>query len=291
MIEKFGGGAMHNVGIIINLSKDKGLKVTDSIIKWVEEHDGRIMLPDKVSNMLDLPNYSYSTDEIYQKSDFVIVLGGDGTILGAARAAARYQTPLLGVNMGRLGFLAEVELKELYKSLEAVFSGPIEIEKRLMLQAVKGSGTRHLKHYALNDIVLARRTLSRIISLNVYIDDDYVTTVEGDGLIIATPTGSTAYSLSAGGPIIDPKLSVITLTPICPHSFSNRSMVISDDEVVKVELAEGSGDTYFTIDGQEGFKIEGGENITIKKAPYMTNLVKVLNSNFYGVLRNKLTEK
>lgn len=282
---------MHNVGLIINLSKDKDLKVTDSIIKWVEEHDGGIMLPDKVSNMLDMPNYSYSTDEIYQKSDFVIVLGGDGTILGAARAAARYQTPLLGVNLGRLGFLAEVELKELYKSLDAVFSGPIEIEKRLMLQAVKGSGTRHLKHYALNDIVLARRTLSRIISLNVYIDDDYVTTVEGDGLIIATPTGSTAYSLSAGGPIIDPKLSVITLTPICPHSFSNRSMVISDDEVVKVELAEGSGDTYFTIDGQEGFKIEGGENITIKKAPYMTNLVKVLNTNFYGVLRNKLTEK
>lgn len=282
---------MHNVGMIINLSKDPDLQITRSIIRWLEEHRSNILLTAQVANMVNKPMYSADTEEIYRKSDFVIVLGGDGTILGTARDAAIYQTPLLGVNLGRLGFLAEVELKGLYKSLEEVFGAPLETEKRLMLEALKADGERELKKYALNDIVLARRTLSRIISLSIYIDDSYVSTVEGDGLIISTPTGSTAYSLSAGGPIIDPRLSVITLTPICPHSFTNRAMVIPDDEVIEVKLSAESGDTYYTIDGQEGFKIEGGQSITIRKAPYVTNLVKVLNSNFYHVLRNKLTEK
>jgi NAD+ kinase len=202
-----------------------------------------------------------------------------------------YETPLLGVNMGHLGFLAEVEVKNLYDSLEYLFSNSIETQKRLMLQASLCSNNVCRNFFALNDISITRGTLSRVISLQVLIDDDFVTSMSGDGIVLATPTGSTAYSLSAGGPVVSPALSAITITPICPHSFSNRSIVISDSETVRIDLNEGSSDAYLTIDGQEGYKIEVGDTVYIKSAPFKTNLIKLSGRSFYDVLRTKLSER
>ena len=283
---------MHNVGIIVNESKDEHLKITISIIEWIENRECHIMLDSSISSKIGRPQYSTILDDIYKYSDFLIVLGGDGTILGIARDVSKYETPILGINLGHLGFLAEVEIKELFESLEIAFSDNVKIEKRIMLEAAILDNNHFRSFYALNDMVITRGTLSRMITMKIYIDDDYVTTVKGDGLIIATPTGSTAYSLSAGGPIINPNVSVIVLTPICPHSiFNNRSIIISDIETIRVELTQNHSDAYLTIDGQEGYKIEDGQNIIIKKAPFKTNLIKLLNKSFYDVLRTKLTER
>lgn len=291
MKAEFGGEIVHNVGIVVNFSKDKELKVTEAIIHWIEARGGHVFLTEKASLMLNKPEYNCVPDDMYRNSDFIIVLGGDGTILGAAREAAEFETPLLGVNMGHLGFLAEVEVGDLFKSLEAIFVNGIKVEKRLMLQASVCKNNKCREFFALNDIVITRGTLSRVISLNVFIDNDFVTAISGDGLILASPTGSTAYSLSAGGPVISPALSAITMTPICPHSLSNRSIVVSGKEIIRVDLKVGSGDAYLTIDGQEGYKIAEGENVTINSAPFSTNLVKVSDRSFYDVLRTKLTER
>lgn len=281
---------MRNIGIIVNLTKDKYLDITRSIIGWIECRGGNIMLSEGVASTMQKPQYGYPEKKIYEQSDFIIVLGGDGTILGVARDVAQYETPLLGINLGHLGFLAEVEVKEIYNSLEMAYCGNIKIDKRLMLQAsVDGDSKKN--YYCLNDAVIARGTLSRLITMNIYINDDYVTTISGDGLIIATPTGSTAYSLSAGGPIVSPNISAMLLTPICPHTLNSRSIVISDNETIKIELIRKHGEAYFTIDGQEGYRIEEGENIIIKKAPFATNLIKLPSRSFFDVLKTKLTER
>jgi NAD+ kinase len=282
---------MHDIGIIANTSKDNNLEITRSIIGWIESHDCRALFTDEISSRLGINKSGFPRDIIFEKSEFVIVLGGDGTILGVAREASKYDTPILGVNLGRLGFLAEVEVRDIFKSLECALDGRCEIQKRLMLQAFFVNGRASGDElYALNDIVITRGMLSRIVTLKIYINDDYVTTINGDGLIIATPTGSTAYSLSAGGPIVSPDLSVIIITPICPHSFSNRSIIISDWETVKIDLTENKGDAYLTIDGQEGYKTDGCNTVLVKRAPYSTNLIKLPERSFYDVLKTKLTE-
>lgn len=281
---------MHNVGIVVNFSKDKDLKVTRAIIQWIEARGGRILLGEKASLILKKTEYKCTADDLYKDSDFIIVLGGDGTILSAAREAAEFETPLLGVNMGHLGFLAEIEVGDLFNSLESIFTHGMKVEKRLMLQASVCKMQECREFFALNDFVITRGTLSRIISLNVFINNDFVTDIRGDGLIIASPTGSTAYSLSAGGPVISPSLSAVTITPVCPHSLSSRSIVVSGNEIIRVDLKAGSGDAYLTVDGQEGYKIAEGENVTINRASFSTNLVKVSDRSFYDVLRTKLTE-
>lgn len=283
---------MHNIGLIVNETKDKNLEITRSIIKWIEDRGKNLLLSESISARLNKRQYFNTKEDIYKKSDFIVVLGGDGTILGVARETAGYETPILGVNLGHLGFLAEVEISELFESLDVVLNNGVKKEERLMLQSSIYGEETIKEFYALNDIVITRGLLSRIVTLKVLINDVYVTTLKGDGLIISTPTGSTAYSLSAGGPIISPDLSVIVLTPICPHSLANRSsIVISENETVNIDLSENYGDAYLTIDGQEGYKIGSGENVFIKKAPFKTKLVKILNRSFFDVLRKKLTER
>lgn len=283
---------MQKIGLIVNMSKDKDLSITSSIVDWIKAKGAQPMLTDEVSEKINDKSLCFSTDKIYCDSDFIIVLGGDGTILGVARDAAKYDTPILGINLGHLGFLAEVEVCDVFNSLERVMNGNIYIESRMMLEAYVSGGCSERSFYALNDVVIARGTLSRIIAVDVYINDRYAGSLSGDGLIVSTPTGSTAYSLSAGGPIISPDISAITLTPICPHSLFNRSsLIVSGNELIKVEIVENIGDTYLTVDGQQGCKIESGKYVYVRKAPYKTKLIKFDNRNFYDVLREKLTER
>lgn len=283
---------MAKIGICVNLTKDKDLKVTSSIIKWLEENNCEVIISEDIAKKLNRPELGNSLDAMYKESDFIIVLGGDGTLLGAARQMPWLQTPILGINMGHLGFITEVEVNDIFSSLERILNGQYKIEDRMMLEIVIIKENKAIETiYCLNDAGITRGTLSRMVKLKTFINDSYIDTYFSDGLLISTPTGSTAYSLSAGGPIISPGVKVILLTPICPHSLSSRSLVVSDEDRIEIEIIDDFQDVYLTADGQQGHKLKNGDRIIIKKAPFFAKLIKVSDRNFYDVLRTKLRDR
>lgn len=214
----------------------------------------------------------------------VIAFGGDGTILAAARAIGVHKTPILGVKIGSLGFLAEVASEELLTVMEKIERGGFRLEERMVLEAT----VANRKFFALNDVVIDKGASPRIIQLSVYVGDEYVSTSTADGLIVATPTGSTAYSLSAGGPIVNPAMKAIIITPICPHILANRPMVISAEETFTVEIKSEDAEVKFTVDGQENLALRSGDRVQIKKADHSVRLIKSSDRSFYDLLRTKL---
>lgn len=283
---------MTRVGVFVNLTKDIDLQITASIVKWLEDRNCEILLTEITAMELKRDELGYSPVELYKKSDFVLVLGGDGTLIGVAREISWLRTPIVGINLGHLGFITEAERDDIFKVLEKVLKGNYRIQERMMLEArVVQDGVQTDVFYALNDIGITRGTLSRIISLDTYIDNRFADRYRADGLLLSTPTGSTAYSLSAGGPIVNPEVSVILVTPICPHSLNSRSLVISDKETIRVDILENNQEVYLTADGQQGFKLLGGDSVIIKKAPFTARLIKVSDRSFYDVLRTKLKER
>lgn len=283
---------MHKVGIIVNMTKDIGLKFTSKIIEWLEKNECKVLLPEITSQQLKRPDLSYSPVDIYKQSEFVMILGGDGTLLGAARQILWLETPILGINMGHLGFITELETDDVFCALEKILKGEHKIEERMLLEAsVIKDGVEVETFYCLNDMGITRGTLSRIVTLDMYIDKNYVDTYNADGLLVSTPTGSTAYSLSAGGPIISPGINVILITPICPHSLNSRSLVVSKDETIEINMVDNYQDVYLTVDGQQGYKLKDGDKVLIKKAPFNARFIKVSNRSFYDVLRSKLKER
>ena len=224
--------------------------------------------------------------------DIVVVLGGDGTLLSIADCigAAGSGIPMLGVNFGSLGFLTEVTLPELYPSLEAALSGRAPIEERMMLHTTTlRHGTTFAEHIALNDVVVTKAARSRMIDLSVSIGGEFVTRVKADGLIVATPTGSTAYNLAAGGPIVQPTLDALLLTPIAPHTLTNRPIVIPASSSVRVQpVMEERDEVYVTFDGQAGFQLQAGDEIRICRAAQTLRLVRPSTRSYFEVLREKL---
>jgi NAD+ kinase len=224
--------------------------------------------------------------------DMVVVLGGDGTLLSIADAigSAGSGIPMLGVNFGSLGFLTEVTLPELYPSLEAALNGSARIEERMMLRSTTmRKGARFAEHIALNDAVVTKAARSRMIDLSVWVGDEFVTRVKADGLIVATPTGSTAYNLAAGGPIVQPTLDALLLTPIAPHTLTNRPIVIPAGSPVRVQPhIEERDELYVTFDGQAGFQLEHGDEIRICRAEQMLRLIRPSTRSYFEVLRQKL---
>jgi NAD+ kinase len=231
-------------------------------------------------------------DALVTRVGMVVVLGGDGTLLNMADriAAAGARIPILGVNFGSLGFLTEVTLPELYPALEAAVTGAAEIEERLMLRAVTmRGGAPFSDNIALNDVVVTKAARSRMIDLLVYVGDEFVTRVKADGLIVATPTGSTAYNLSAGGPIVQPSADALTLTPIAPHTLTNRPIVIPASSPVRVQPQIQERDQLFvTFDGQAGFELKAGDEIRICRAPGSLRLIRSSTRSYFEVLREKL---
>jgi NAD+ kinase len=221
---------------------------------------------------------------------FVIVLGGDGTLLGAARRVARYGVPILGVNLGGLGFLTEIPLRNLYPAVELMLAGRLELETRLMLEAVVvRQGTETCRFLVLNDVVINKGALARIIDLDVFINDQFLTTFRADGLIVSTPTGSTAYNLSAGGPILYPTMSSFILTPICPFTLTNRPILLPDSHVVSITLSRrGEERVSLTFDGQVGFDLFQGDKVLIQKAKEKLKLIKSPDQSYFEILREKL---
>ena len=228
--------------------------------------------------------------EMPAQADLFVVLGGDGTLLAMAKAIAEsgHDIPILAVNFGSLGFLTEITRPELYQSLETVIAGRASYDLRMMLRAVATRGKQ--SHMALNDVVFTRTALSRMIELSVSVGDQFVTAVKADGLIVATPTGSTAYNLAAGGPIVHPAMDALVLTPIAPHTLSNRPIVIPAEREVRVtSTSSNAGDeVYVTMDGQTGFPLQEGDELTISRAEKPLRLVRSTARSYFEVLRQKL---
>jgi NAD+ kinase len=229
--------------------------------------------------------------ELVSRAGLVLVLGGDGTLLSMADCIAQAGrcVPILGVNFGSLGFLTEVTLPELYPALEAALAGRAHVEERLMLQATVHSSSAPQVGVAVNDVVINKAAPSRLINLSVFVGDEFVTHVRADGLIIATPTGSTAYNLSAGGPVVEPSVDAMVLTPIAPHTLSNRPIVIPASATVRVKPVIGDRDGAFvTFDGQAGFELRAGDEITVGRAAEPMRLIRPSTRSYFEVLREKL---
>ena len=228
-----------------------------------------------------------------EQVDLVLVLGGDGTLLAMAKAIAEssHDVPILAVNFGSLGFLTEITRPEIFESLDRVLNDRATHDLRMMLRATTTrAGQAALTHLALNDVVFTRTALSRMIELSVSVGDQFVTAVKADGLIVATPTGSTAYNLAAGGPIVHPSMDALVLTPIAPHTLTNRPIVIPTEREVRVKMmsANAGDEVFVTVDGQTGFGLQQGDDIAIAKADRKLRLIRATTRSYFEVLRQKL---
>jgi NAD+ kinase len=284
---------MKHVYLIINTDKDYELTYSCKIIKWLKEHSCEVYIDQNVRSCYAFDAIDVTDESELDHIDFSIVLGGDGTIIHSARRLAQHEIPILGINLGNLGFLAEIEEHEWKEHLLEVLNGSYDIEPRMMLEAeIYENGALVEEGFGLNDVVISRMALSRMVGFSIFVNDKFVNYYSADGIIIATPTGSTAYNLSAGGPILAPYNEMIVMTPICPHSLTARSIVLSSDDVVKITFEHNrrswENDLMVTIDGQEGKKISSETEIIIKKAQLKTRLIKLEGHDFYHILRRKL---
>jgi NAD+ kinase len=280
------------LGIIPNLTKDKDLNVTRSILLWFANKDVDILLESEIAERLDQRDKGFTRDELYSSCDVIIVLGGDGTILNIARQSSQYDVPLFGINLGHLGFLAEAEISDMYLSLGKIMSGDYFIEKRMMLEAsIEGSEDGQKELLALNDVIITKGMQSRMISFSIFINNSFFELYSADGIVISSPTGSTAYSLSAGGPIVSPDLNVLVITPICPHTLHNRSIVVSEKDEVRIEICEENTEVMLSVDGQDSYKLNPGRVVKVRSSSCVTNLVKLKQRSFFDVLRRKISER
>jgi len=275
------------IGIICKTGKPELAGILKALLPWLGNKGYEAVIDEETAALLG--TVGHSRDLIPSLVDIVVVFGGDGTMLGVTRLIGNRGVPILGVNLGGLGFITEVDRDELFDCIEKMLSGNCSIEERIMLTArVNRNGKVAAEFTVLNDVVINKGALARIIELEAYISNNYVTTFKADGLIIATPTGSTAYSLAAGGPILYPTLNSIVLTPICSHTLTNRPIVLPDNVTVLVTLRSASEDVYLTMDGQIGYSLHKDDTVEIMKAAYTTRLLIPCQRNYFEVLRTKL---
>ena len=279
---------MHKIGLITNYRQEKAPEFAARLAEWLTSHDFESY---SLARQEDAPPDLYTAGEIplMDHTDMVIAIGGDGTLLSAARITAPYGIPILGVNMGNLGFLTEVEAENLYSCLEQVFRGDYAEDHRMMLQAeVRRNGKTIRVMSGLNDVVIHKGALSRLLEINFWVEKDFAGSYKGDGIIIASPTGSTAYSLSSGGPVVHPSLEVMVQTWICPHTMTARPTIIPSDKHCIIELEDVSSEVLLTVDGQASQPLQEKDQILIKKAPYKAIFIRLTPLKFFSLLKTKL---
>ncbi len=280
---------MNRVGLVAKLDRAGAAEVVAGLSDWLARQ-GRVPVVEKETAAL-VPALSVTVvgkSELPAHVDLIVVLGGDGTLLSMARLVGDLGVPILGVNLGGLGFLTATTLEEMYPALEAVFAGQMVLEDRVMLVArVLRRGERLSEHLALNDVVITKSAMSRIINLSVSVEGLFASAYRADGLIISTPTGSTAYSLSAGGPILFPTMDAVVLTPICSHTLTNRPIVLPASQRIEVTLHTDQ-DVMLTLDGQVGLALRELDTVEVSQAPARTRLVRLAQRHFFSVLRAKL---
>lgn len=279
---------LKKIGIIAKHRKKEAAEIIKGLIQWLEERKLEVFL-DCDSAALINAHSLHLKSEIPSLVDLIIVMGGDGTLLSVTRLVDGKDVPVLGVNLGALGFLTEVTLEELYPLLEKILSGDYQVSERMLLNThIHRQGERLTQYPVLNDVVINKGALARIIELEVFIDKAYVNTFRADGLIVSTPTGSTAYSLAAGGPIIHPAMEALIISPICPQFLTNRPIVIPADVKIEIILQSEVEDVHVTLDGQVGFALRYRDIVEIKRATGRIKLIKSSNRDYYQIWRTKL---
>ena len=280
---------VNSVCMIVNIDKKHAVSCAEKLADFLHLHHVRVTCESKYRGIFFSDEISDDAQSLFEHCDLVVAVGGDGTILNSAKRAAVYEKTVLGVNAGTLGFLATVEQHETAQLLR-VINGDYQIEERMMLEVSVAGGD---PYYAINEAVVSKGALSRMIEVKVTCRDTQVNRFRADGIIVATPTGSTAYSLSAGGPVTDPSLKCILLTPICPHSLLSRTVIFSAEKTLKVHVDAKNCDhvAYLTIDGQEVVPIASGQELTVRRAERCVRLATFENKPFYEVLNDKILAK
>ena len=277
------------LGIIVNREKEGAVQYARGMIQWLEKKENRVLVTNWLGKRVDRDDLVADKKQIGDISDLVISLGGDGTLCRAARDFAPYQVPLLGINFGGLGFLTEIPISRYRQGLKKILAEDYRTEKRLMLETNLIRNKEKIEIcLALNDVVISKRGIPRIINLKTFVGGEFITTYSADGLVISTPTGSTAYSLSAGGPVVHPNLGVVILSPICAHTLAVRPLIISETDEIDVLVEPSSAKTLLTIDGQVVYDLEEEDIIRVKKAPCQATLIRLKEKFFFRMLQTKL---
>jgi len=278
---------LKTIGLVAKYGAAQPAALAKRIVAWIERRGARVLLEAKTAKALGRDD-GVDREGILAKSDLVIVLGGDGTLLGVARLAGRREVPILGVNLGGLGFLAAVPPEQVFQALERVWKGDYLISKRAKLDIhVTRAGKNEARFHALNDIVINKGALARMIEIAAWVDGEPLFDFRADGLIVSTPTGSTAYSLSAGGPVIEPGVGVLVMSPICPHTLTLRPVVLSDRARIEIEVEASHKDILLTVDGQEGIPLLPGDRVHVQRARAAAALVRFSPRTHFEALRSK----
>lgn len=281
--------AIKNAGLYCKPRKDAVAEVVPRIAQWLKQHGITVLYDVTAASCFSPPEKVAGAEEMAAQCDLFIVLGGDGTLLAAARQFHESEIPILAVNLGGLGFMTSVTVEESFPLLEIVLAGRHRLSPRMMLKSeLVRSGQVIEANEALNDAVITKAALSRILDLDVSVDGSFLARHRADGLIVSTPTGSTAYSLAAGGPILFPVLQAFVLTPICPHMLTNRPLVLPDSVRLEIGFNALDEQAYLTLDGQTGHELMRGDRVVISKSPHRVMLVRPQEQTYFNVLRNKL---
>jgi NAD+ kinase len=286
--------SIKRIGIVLKPHQHDALKTICDLTLWLSERQievvgGPDVERERVEHQTGCAVKEVPTDKLAASVDLILVLGGDGTMIATARMIEDLEVPVLGINYGGLGYLTEFRIEELYSALGSILDGNYRLDKRVMLRTLHQRGDEVVnRNRVLNDVVINKSALARIIEIDVYLNDQFVNSFRADGLIVSTPTGSTAYNLSAGGPVIFPSMNAIVITPICPFTLSNRPIVVPDDAVIELRLKTDQEDVALTLDGQVGFPLKIGDRVVIQKSRTTFNLIQPSNRNYFDVLRDKL---
>ena len=282
---------IQNVGIISKPAKADLAGVVPPLLDWLRQRGVAVCYDRETADAIGQSHSGGALDreQVAARADLLVVLGGDGTLLHAARLLDERDIPVLAINLGGLGFLTSFPLSELYPALELALSGKLHTSDRKLLQVeVLRKGQVAERHLALNDAVVNKGALARILDYDLHLDGSYACSYKADGIIFSTPTGSTAYSLSAGGPILYPVVEALVITPICPHTLTNRPLVIPDSAKIEIDFKSEDDAVFLTLDGQVGIELVRGDHIVARKAPEKLYLVRPAKKTYFEVLRNKL---
>ena len=281
--------AFHTIGIISRPRRSNLEAVAPPLLEWFASRGIRTVYDTETAGVLHDPSHGLSRTEVAEQSQLLLVLGGDGTLLAAARVAAPLGIPILPINMGSLGFLTSFKIEEMYPALEQVLAGRFSCSERVMLDVELHRDAEIIEHQVVvNEAVINKGALARMIDLQLTIDSDFVCRYRADGLIVATPTGSTAYSLSAGGPIVHPAVESWIITPICPHTLSDRPVVVRDSSSIEVHLSGDTESVFLTLDGQTGIPMQAADVVRMRRAAERLRLIQPAQKSYFEILRNKL---
>jgi len=279
---------LKSIGIFVKRHHQDAVQVAAQVAEWLRGRGIEVLADEALAAAVPAAR-SCPAEEIPDAADLLIVLGGDGTLLSVSRLVGDRCTPILGINLGSLGFLTEITRDEIIPVLEQLVAGELTVSERLRLDVIiRREGTEVARYRVLNDLVINKGALARIIDMEAWVDDTYLTTFKADGLIVATPTGSTAYNLAAGGPIISPALHCLVISPICPHMLTNRPIIVSDEAVIRIEVKFQNEEVAMTADGQIGMPLQGGDVVEIRRSPHPTMLVLSPTKDYFQILRTKL---